>query len=92
MIHGSPAQRNIQKGWDRAACWQYAVDIFANCTREMEANDVTYCIEALTSRETNILTSISEALKMVADVGHPHFPDDGGYQSRRRREQAPMWM
>ena len=73
MIHGSPAQRNIREGWDRAACWQCAVDVFSNCTREMEANDVTYCIEALTGKETNILNSISEALQMVADVGHPNF-------------------
>ncbi len=73
MIHGSPAQRNIQKGWDREECWKYAVDIFSNCTSEMEQNNVTYCIEALTGKETNILNSISEALKMVADVGHPNF-------------------
>lgn len=73
MIHGSPAQRNIQKGWNREECWKYAVDIFSNCTAEMEQNNVTYCIEALTGKETNILNSISEALKMVADVDHPNF-------------------
>ncbi len=73
MIHGSPAQRNIQKGWDREECWKHAVDIFSSCTSEMEQNNVTYCIEALTGKETNILNSISEALKMVADVGHPNF-------------------
>ena len=73
MIHGSPAQRNIQKGWDREECWKYAVDVFSNCTAEMQQNNVTYCIEALTGKETNILNSISEALKMVADVGHPNF-------------------
>lgn len=73
MVHGSPAQRNIQQGWDRSECWKNAVDVFAGCTREMEKNGVTYCIEALTGKETNILTSIAEALKMVADVGHPNF-------------------
>ncbi len=73
MIHGSPAQRNIQKGWDREECWKHAVDIFSSCTSEMEQNNVTYCIEALTGKETNILNSISEALKMVADVAHPNF-------------------
>ncbi len=73
MIHGSPAQRNIQKGWDREECWKYAVDIFSNCTSKMEQNNVTYCIEALTGKETNILNAISEALKMVADVDHPNF-------------------
>lgn len=73
MIHGSPAQRNIQKGWDRKECWKYAVDVFAGCTTEMKKNDVTYCIEALTGKETNILNSISEAKRMIADVDHPNF-------------------
>jgi sugar phosphate isomerase/epimerase len=73
MIHGSPAQRNLQKGWDREECWKYAVDVFAGCTKEMKKNDVTYCIEALTSKETNILNSIAEAKRMIADVGHPNF-------------------
>ena len=73
MIHGSPAQRNIQKGWDREECWKYAVDVFAGCTSEMKKNDVTYCIEALTSKETNILNSIAEAKRMIADVDHANF-------------------
>ena len=73
MIHGSPAQRNIQKGWDRETCWNNAVDVFSGVTRELEKNDVTYCIEALTTKETNILTSIGEALRFVDAVGHPNF-------------------
>lgn len=73
MIHGSPAQRNIQKGWDRDSCWNNAVDVFAGVTRELEKNDVTYCIEALTTNETNILTSIGEALRFVRAVDHPSF-------------------
>ena len=73
MIHGSPAQRNIQRGWDPGECWKYAVDVFAGCTSEMKKNGVTYCIEALTGKETNILNSIAEAKRMIADVGHPNF-------------------
>jgi sugar phosphate isomerase/epimerase len=73
MIHGSPAQRNIQEGWNREECWKYAVDVFSACTREMKKNNVTYCIEALTSKETNIINSIGEAKKMIAEVDHPNF-------------------
>jgi sugar phosphate isomerase/epimerase len=73
MIHGSPAQRNIQKGWNREECWKYAVDVFAGCTKEMQKNNVTYCIEALTPKETNILNSIAEAKQLIADVDHPNF-------------------
>jgi sugar phosphate isomerase/epimerase len=73
MIHGSPAQRNLQKGWDAEESWKYAVDTFAGCTSLMKKRGITYCIEALTGKETNFLTSISQALRMVADVGHPSF-------------------
>lgn len=73
MIHGSPAQRNLQKGWDPEESWKYAVDIFADCTGLMKKRKVTYCIEALTGKETNFLTSLSQALKMVAEVDHPNF-------------------
>ena len=73
MIHGSPGQRNLQKGWDPDESWKYAVDIFAGCTSLMKKRGVTYCIEALTGKETNFLTSIADALRMVADVDHPNF-------------------
>lgn len=73
MIHGSPAQRNIKQGWDRETCWKNAVNVFAGVTKELEKNDVTYCIEALTTKETNILTSMGEALRFVDAVGHPNF-------------------
>ena len=73
MIHGSPAQRNIQKGWDREECWKYAADVFSGCTGTMKKNNVTYCIEALTTKETNILNTVEEAKRMIDDVGHPNF-------------------
>ena len=73
MIHGSPNQRNLQEGWDPDECWKWAVDIFAGCTDLMAERGITYCIEALTGKETNFITSIGDALKMVAEVGHPNF-------------------
>ena len=73
LIHGSPNQRNVQKGWDADDCWKRAVDLFRGCTDLMAKRQVTYCIEALTTKETNFITCMSDALRMVADVGHPNF-------------------
>lgn len=73
MIHGSPTQRNIEKGWNREECWKRATDLFSGCTQLMEARNVTYCIEALTTHETNFITCINDALKMVKAVDHPNF-------------------
>ncbi len=73
MIHGSPGQRNIQKGWDPGECWKRAVDLFAGCTDLMAKRKVTYCIEPLTGRETNFITCMADALNLVAAVDHPNF-------------------
>lgn len=73
LIHGSPAQRNIQRGWNAEDCWKRSADLFRECTGLMAKRKVTYCIEALTTKETNFITCLSDALRMVADVGHPNF-------------------
>ncbi|MCY3766007.1 MAG: sugar phosphate isomerase/epimerase [Gemmatimonadetes bacterium] len=73
MIHGSPQQRNIQEGWNADDCFSRAVELFAGCTDLMARRDVTYCIEPLTNQETNFVTGVAEALKLVQAVGHPNF-------------------
>lgn len=73
MIHGSPQQRNIQEGWDPGDCFARAVELFAGCSDLMSDRGVTYCIEPLTDQETNFVTSVGEALKLVEAVGHPNF-------------------
>ena len=73
MIHGSPQQRNIQEGWNADDCFSRAVELFAGCTDLMARRGVTYCIEPLTNQETNFVTGVAEALKLVKAVGHPNF-------------------
>ncbi len=73
MIHGSPQQRNIQEGWDAEDCFARAAELFAGCTDLMADRGVTYCIEPLTDQETNFVTSVAGALKLVEAVGHPNF-------------------
>lgn len=73
MIHGSPQQRRVERGWDRKECWNRAADVFAGCTDLLKEAGVTYCIEPLTGKETNFITSVGDALKMVDTVGHPNF-------------------
>lgn len=73
LIHGSPKQRSVETGWNAEDCWKRTVDLFSGCTDRMAERGVTYCIEPLTDRETNFVICVADALRMVAEVGHPHF-------------------
>jgi sugar phosphate isomerase/epimerase len=70
MVHGSPAQRNLPAGNpDEARAW--AIDCFGQVAPDAEAAGVTYCIEALSTQETNFITSIAEAAEIVDRIGSP---------------------
>jgi sugar phosphate isomerase/epimerase len=73
LVHGSPNQRNIQEGWDPAETWKRARQTFEICTQAAEKRGVLYCLEALTTADTNFINTFDQALEMVNEIGHPNF-------------------
>jgi len=73
LVHGSPNQRSVKPEWDPAEAWKYAKETFQICGEAARERDVFYCLEALTTADTNFINSIDEALEMVAEVDQPHF-------------------
>jgi len=73
LVHGSPNQRNVKKGWDPAETWKLARETFQVCAEAAQSRDVFYCLEALTTTETNFINTIDEALHMVDEINHPNF-------------------
>ncbi len=73
LVHGSPQQRNVQEGWDPDECWKRARETFQICAEAAQSRDVFYCIEALTTADTNFINTIEEALRMVTEIDHPNF-------------------
>ena len=73
LVHGSPQQRNIKEEWDPLETWKLARETFQLCAEAAGSRDVVYCIEALTTVDTNFINSIEEALKMVDEINHPNF-------------------
>jgi D-psicose/D-tagatose/L-ribulose 3-epimerase len=71
MVHGSPAQRSVAAGDDRAAAWARARDALAQVATAAEAAGVTYCVEPLAPRETNFVNTLEEAAALVRAVGSP---------------------
>ena len=73
LVHGSPQQRNIMEKWDPHESWKLARETFQICAEAAGSRDVFYCIEALTTADTNFINTIDEALKMVDEIDHPNF-------------------
>jgi sugar phosphate isomerase/epimerase len=73
MIIGSPKQRNVLAEWDREECWKRMRGAFEDSLALAEEHGVYLCIESLSEQQTNIISTCSEARKMVAEINHPHF-------------------
>lgn len=73
LVHGSPQQRNVKAEWDPAETWKLAQETFEICAEAAQSRDVFYCLEALTTADTNFINTIDEALHMVDEIDHPNF-------------------
>jgi len=73
LVHGSPQQRSIKDGWDRDECRKFAIETFQVCAAAAQSRDVFYCLEALTTADTNFINTIDDAVQIVDEIGSPHF-------------------
>jgi len=89
LVHGSPQQRRLggeDPGGDRAR----AVEAFALAAREAESCGVTYCIEPLSPRETDFLTTVAEAAEVVRTIGSPALRTMLDTRAARLGEAEPV--
>lgn len=73
LIFGSPEQRNLRPDQSREAAWQTTIEIMHRCGERAQARGVVFCIEALSTNETNFIVNIDEAVELVRQVDHPGF-------------------
>jgi D-psicose/D-tagatose/L-ribulose 3-epimerase len=71
LVHGSPKQRSVPPGESKATALARAAEALARAARRAEACEVTYCIEPLAPRETDLVNTVAEAMALVADIGSP---------------------
>jgi D-psicose/D-tagatose/L-ribulose 3-epimerase len=69
LVHGSPNQR--QSGGDHAGALQRATEAFAMAGEAAARAGVTYCIEPLGRRETDVINTFDEAAAIVREIGNP---------------------
>lgn len=71
LVHGSPKQRSVPPGATRAQAWERARESLAQAGQAAAGCGVTYCVEPLAPRETDLLNTVAEAAVLVDEIGNP---------------------
>jgi D-psicose/D-tagatose/L-ribulose 3-epimerase len=71
LVHGSPKQRSVPEGSTREQAWERARDCLAGAGAAAARCGVTYCLEPLARRETDLVNTVEEGARMVAEIGLP---------------------
>lgn len=73
LVFGGSRERNLQPDMDPRRAWVNAVESFEQLLETAEDESVTICLEPLSHRLTNFVTTASEAKRMVEEIDHPNF-------------------
>ena len=70
LVHGSPLQRKLEADAE-AEGRKRALECFAAAAEAAEAAGVSYCVEALSTRETNFINNLAEVDEILTEVDSP---------------------
>jgi len=71
LVFGSPAQRNLPPDMSLEEGRDLAADTFRHMLPALAERQVRLCLEPLTTKETNFLTSCEETMQLVRQLDHP---------------------
>lgn len=72
MVFGSPKQRDVLPGVSHQEATDYAAEVFAEAMPKIGALGVDLCLEPLAPTETNFMTTIEEANRLIERINHPN--------------------
>ena len=73
LVHGSPKQRSIPQGDTHDATLARARDCLAIAAQTAQVCGVTYCIEPLSRKETDVLNTVAQAAQLVDEINSRAF-------------------
>jgi D-psicose/D-tagatose/L-ribulose 3-epimerase len=71
LVHGSPKQRSVPAGSTREQAWERARECLRAAGDAATKHGVTYCLEPLSRRETDLFNTVEEAARLVDEVASP---------------------
>lgn len=71
LVHGSPKQRSVPAGSTREQAWERARECLRAAGEAAARCGVTYCVEPLSPRETDLFNTVDETARMVDEIGLP---------------------
>lgn len=71
LVHGSPAQRRTPQGETHSAALARATECWAQAAEHARAAGVVYCIEPLSSDQTDVINTVAQAAAIVDQLGNP---------------------
>jgi D-psicose/D-tagatose/L-ribulose 3-epimerase len=71
LVHGSPKQRSVPSGVARETALARVTEAFAAMAQPAQQAGVVYCIEPLSTRETDVINTVGEAAAIVDAIGSP---------------------
>ncbi|MEO7127796.1 MAG: sugar phosphate isomerase/epimerase family protein [Rhodoferax sp.] len=69
LVHGSPKQRSTPPGSNADEVWGRARDCWTRAAQRAQACQVVYCVEPLSTRETDFINTVEDAVRMVTEIG-----------------------
>lgn len=73
LVFGSPAQRNLERGMEKATALAHAAEVFQKAMPVLADRGVTIAMEPLTPKETDFINTCADAEQLIAMVDHPNF-------------------
>lgn len=73
LVHGSPKQRSVPEGETHSTALARAQECLAAVAGHAEKHGVIYCIEPLSTAETDMLNTVAQAAALVDALGSPAF-------------------
>jgi D-psicose/D-tagatose/L-ribulose 3-epimerase len=90
LVHGSPKQRSVPAGSTAQEAWDRARECLAAAGQAAGDCGVTYCIEPLAPRETDLLNTVADAVRMVREVDLPTFKTMVDCSAAAQAEAEPV--